>query len=146
MQLLEPLLLKFEGLRTKAYYCPAGKLTIGVGHTGPEVLLHSEWSREKCLAVMRMDAEQFLLGTIALCPTLTHSPAQLAAIADFSFNLGLGRLKASTLRRKLNAGDIQGAVRELRKWVNGGGKKLPGLVLRREVDIALLLNQPIVRG
>lgn len=41
---------------------------------------------------------------------------QLCAIADFAYNLGTGRLKSSTLRRKLNAGDIDGATDELRKW------------------------------
>jgi len=140
MQILEPLLLRFEGLRTKAYVCPAGKITIGVGHTGPEVRLGDEWSREKCIVVMRMDAERFIRGTLALCPTLTDKPHALAAIADFSYNLGLGRLKASTLRRRLNSGDIDGAANELRKWVMGGGKKLPGLVLRREAECTLLLK------
>lgn len=140
MRILEPLLLRFEGLRTRAYFCPAGKITIGVGHTGPEVRLQDEWSREKCIIVMRMDAERFIRGTLALCPTLADNPHALAAIADFSFNLGLCRLKASTLRRRLNAGDIDGAGRELRKWVFGGGRKLPGLVLRREAERALLLR------
>lgn len=140
MRILEPLLLRFEGLRTKAYICPAGKITIGVGHTGPEVRLGDEWSREKCIVVMRMDAERFIRGALALCPTLADKPHALAAIADFSYNLGLGRLKASTLRRKLNTGDIDGAAKELKKWVFGGGRRLNGLVLRREAERALLLN------
>ncbi len=139
-RILEPLLLRFEGLRTKAYICPAGKITIGVGHTGPEVRLGDEWSREKCIVVMRMDAERFISGTLALCPELAGKPYALAAIADFAYNLGLGRLKASTLRRKLNAGDVDAAADELRKWVLGGGKKLPGLVLRRETERALLIQ------
>ncbi len=140
MRILEPLLLRFEGLRTKAYFCPAGKITIGVGHTGPEVRLQDEWSRDKCIVVMRMDAERFISGTLTICPTLADKPHALAAIADFSYNLGLGQLKASTLRRKLNAGDIDGAAKELRKWVMGGGRKLPGLVIRRETERLLLLK------
>jgi lysozyme len=71
-----------------------------------------------------------------LCPGLRGE--RLAAIADFAYNLGLGRLKASTLRRRLNAGDYAGARQELRKWVRGGGRVLPGLVLRREAEAALV--------
>jgi lysozyme len=62
----------------------------------------------------------------------------MAAITDFAFNLGLTRLKASTLRRRLRAGDLAGAAAELRKWVRGGGRVLAGLVLRREAEAALL--------
>lgn len=83
-----------------------------------------------------MDAQKFARGTLALCPTLTGN--KLCAIADFSYNLGLGRLKSSTLRRKVNAGDWGAVPKELRKWVNGGGKRLNGLVIRREAEIGLL--------
>jgi lysozyme len=62
----------------------------------------------------------------------------LAAVTDFAFNLGLARLKGSTLRRRLVAGDMAGAANELRKWTRGGGRVLPGLVLRREAEVALL--------
>lgn len=83
-----------------------------------------------------MDAARFAKATLLLCPTLDGDG--LAAIADFSYNLGVGRLKASTLRRKLNGGDYDGARRELMKWVRGGGRVLPGLVTRRAVEAALL--------
>jgi lysozyme len=61
-----------------------------------------------------------------------------AILADFAYNLGATRLAGSTLRRKINAGDLQGARVELRKWVRAGGRILPGLVLRREAEAALL--------
>ncbi|MBK8677142.1 MAG: glycoside hydrolase family protein, partial [Cellvibrionales bacterium] len=57
---------------------------------------------------------------------------------DFAFNLGLGRLKASTLRRKINAGDWEAVPGELRKWTRGGNRVLRGLVARREAEILLL--------
>lgn len=91
-----------------------------------------KWAEER----LQADLQRFLRGTMALCPGL--SGAALGAIADFSFNCGLGRLKASTLRRRLNAGDMGGAKVELRKWVNGGGRRLPGLVLRREAEASLI--------
>lgn len=68
----------------------------------------SAWAQEYADRRMRMDAEQFARGTHMLCPFLDEKV--LCAIADFSCSLGLGRLKASMLRRKLNAGDIGGAA------------------------------------
>ena len=59
---------------------------------------------------------------------------RLGAIVDFVFNLGAGRLQASTLRRKINAMDWDAVPIELNKWVYGGGKKLKGLVLRRQME------------
>jgi lysozyme len=59
------------------------------------------------------------------------------AIVDFAYNLGVGRLQTSTLRRKLNAQDWEGAKEQLRLWVRGGGRVLPGLVKRRDAECAL---------
>lgn len=81
---------------------------------------------------------KFVRGTLELCPDLTGD--KLCAIADFAYNLGLGRLRASTLRRRVNEEDWAGAAAELAKWVNGGGRKLPGLVKRRAVEAAILLG------
>lgn len=85
---------------------------------------------------MNQDANAFEKSAKALCPSLTGN--NLAAIADFAYNLGTTRLAGSTLRRKINAGDIEGAKRELSRWVYAGGVKLPGLVLRRAAEAALL--------
>jgi lysozyme len=60
----------------------------------------------------------------------------IAAIVDFTFNLGAGRLQTSTLRRRINQMDWTGAALELRKWVHCGGRVLPGLVARRQAEIA----------
>ena len=130
------LIKRFEGCKLMPYYCPAGVLTCGWGSTGPDVFPGRAWTQEYADSRMLMDAQKFARGTLALCPSLTGN--KLSAIADFSYNLGIGRLKASTLRRKVNAGDWSGVPAELRKWVNGGGRRLPGLVLRREAEIALL--------
>ncbi|MBM9614727.1 lysozyme [Desulfobulbus rhabdoformis] len=77
-----------------------------------------------------------------LCPALLSCPGpndqNIGAIADFAYNLGATRLAGSTLRRKINAGDFEGARAELKKWVCGGGRILPGLVLRREAEAAAL--------
>ena len=63
-----------------------------------------------------------------------------AHIVDFTFNLGAGRLQTSTLRRRVNQRDWTAAATELRRWIYGGGKVLPGLVKRREAEAAWLLN------
>jgi len=130
------LIRSFEGLRLKAYYCPAGVLTCGYGSTGPDITPETVWSLEQAEARMIADAGSFTAATQAMCVALAGDA--LAAVADFAYNLGLTRLKGSTLRRKLNSGDMAGAKAELRKWVRGGGRVLPGLVLRREAEAALL--------
>jgi GH24 family phage-related lysozyme (muramidase) len=65
---------------------------------------------------------------------------QFDALVDFAYNVGDQSLCTSTLLKKLNAGDYSGASAEFGKWVNGGGKKLPGLVRRREAERRLFLG------
>jgi lysozyme len=82
-----------------------------------------------------------LRATLRYCPVLANEPeGRLAAIVDFTFNLGAGRLQASTLRRRVNQRDWSGAAQELRRWVYGAGRVLPGLVLRREAEIDMLVR------
>lgn len=130
------LIRRFEGCRLTPYICPAGVWTCGWGSTGPDVFPGRSWTQEYADQRMYADALKFARGTLELCPNL--SGARLCAIADFAYNLGLGRLKSSTLRRKVNAEDWEAAKAEIRKWVNGGGRRLPGLVLRRDAEAALL--------
>lgn len=130
------LIRRFEGLRLKAYFCPAGVLTCGYGSTGPDIKPDTVWTKEQAEARMLSDATRFATAARALCPGQTDDIR--AALADFAYNLGATRLAGSTLRRKINAGDIDGARVELKKWVRGGGKILPGLVVRRAAEAALL--------
>lgn len=130
------LIKQFEGCRLMPYLCPAGVWTCGWGSTGPDVMPGQAWTQDYADMRLTQDAIKFARGALALCPLLTGTAH--AAIADFAYNLGLGRLRASTLRRRINAGDMAGAVAELRKWVRGGGRVLPGLVARRAAEAALL--------
>jgi len=66
----------------------------------------------------------------------------LAGRLHFTFNLGAGRLQTSTLRRRVNQRDWDAAGKELRRWIYGGGKILPGLVARREAEVMLLIAEP----
>ena len=127
----------FEGLRLKAYKCPAGVWTVGWGHTkgayeGQEITV------PEAEALILLDMQEALTGTLKLCPILAKHPVKLAAISDFTFNLGAGNFRASTLRKRLLQEDFDGAIHELKKWVNGGGKRLPGLVRRRYAEAILL--------
>lgn len=130
------LIRRFEGCRLMPYYCPAGVLTCGWGSTGWGIIPGRAWTQEYADQRMREDAIRFARGTLALCPRLRGKP--LCGVSDFSYNLGLTRLKNSTLRRKINAGDINGAIVEMMKWTRGGGKVLRGLVIRRSADAACL--------
>jgi lysozyme len=119
------------------YICPAGYWTIGYGvlcqKDHPEITLEEgEQMLDRLLPV-------YVNHALRLSPRLhNESDERLAAISDFVFNLGAGRYKASTLRRVVNQGEWGRAKEELKKWVWGGGKKLPGLIKRREAEAALL--------
>jgi lysozyme len=77
---------------------------------------------------------------LKLCDRLpAMGPGAVAAILDFTYNLGSGNLAASTLRKRIQAGDKDGAKSELMKWVKGGGRVLPGLVKRRTSEAALMV-------
>jgi lysozyme len=124
--------------RAHPYICPTGYLTIGFGHLcDPE---HPPITEAEAEVYLARDLMTALNATLRYCPVLaTESEARLAAIVDFTFNLGAGRLQTSTLRRRINQRDWPDAAQELRRWVNGGGKVLPGLVARREAEIVLLV-------
>ncbi|MFI3187486.1 MAG: lysozyme, partial [Methylococcaceae bacterium] len=93
-------------------------------------------SRARGEAMLIDELVKLVPWVIALCPTLYGK--RLAAILDFTYNLGIGRLRASTLRKRINAKEWESARIELLKWNKGGGKVLPGLVRRREVEARLI--------
>ena len=138
---------RFEGFERKVkrgteitaipYVCPAGFWTIGYGHLcDPQ---HQPITEADAHTYLAHDLQTALNATLRYCPVLaTETEARLAAIVDFTFNLGVGRLQTSTLRRRINQRDWQNAAKELRRWVYGGGKKLKGLVLRRETEATLI--------
>jgi lysozyme len=119
------------------YVCPAGFWTIGYGHLCAQD--HPPITQEEAEAYLAQDLAKALNATLRYCPVLaTESEGLLAAIIDFTFNLGSGRLQTSTLRLRINQRDWAAVERELRRWVYGGGKILPGLVKRRDAEIAFL--------
>ena len=130
-----------RGIETSAvpYICPAGFWTIGYGHLcDPK---HPPITEAEAEVYLARDLQTALTATLRYCPVLATEPeGRLAAIVDFTFNLGAGRIQTSTLRRRINQRDWAAAATELRRWVYGGGKVLPVLVTRREAEVALLLR------
>lgn len=144
VQVARDLCLVFEGLYLKPYLCPANVPTIGVGSTfyenGTRVsLADPAISRQRAMALLEWELNHCLPKVRRLCPALKDWGEQATgAILDFAFNCGTGALQSSTLRKRINADDLDGAKTELMRWVRGGGKVLPGLVRRRAAEIALL--------
>lgn len=141
---------RFEGFRAKPYICPAGVPTIGYGSTyyadGRKVTMQDAPISEPAARelLMRELFHTYAPGVLRQCPgllplaLLQDDWRKLNAIVDFAYNLGVGRLQTSTLRRKINAQDWHGAKEQLMLWVRGGGRVLPGLVARRKAEVALI--------
>lgn len=143
LRLVMALCLHFEGLYLRPYLCPAGVPTVGAGSTRyldgrPVRLTDPPITKEHAMVLLRHKLlTEYMPGVRRLCGAV-DDPGRLAALSDFAYNLGVGALKASTLRRKVLAGDWDAVPTELRKWVIAGGKAQRGLVRRREAEIALL--------
>jgi lysozyme len=136
---------RFEGFASRPYLCPAGVPTIGYGAThymdGRRVTLTDRpISQEAAARLLLLQIERiYLPAVLAHCPGLAgESAGRLAAIIDWTFNLGGTRLKSSTLRRKINAGQWDEVPAELLKWRFAAGRELRGLLLRRQAEASLV--------
>ena len=128
---------KHDPHRAYPYICPAGFWTIGYGHLCEQS--HPPITDDEAEDYLAQDLQTALRATLRYCPAMaTEAEGRLAAIVDFTFNLGAGRLQTSTLRRRINQRDWSNASFELRRWVRAGGKVLPGLMVRREAEATLL--------
>lgn len=138
-----PVIKRFEGCHTikgglvYPYMCPAGYPTQGWGIVVPsmdvEPITLDEADRRFYAAL-----PAYLLSAVQLSPILAQHPRRWGAIGSFVFNLGSGRYRASTLRKRVNEGDWDAAVQEILRWNRGGGRVLPGLVRRRNVEAEML--------
>jgi lysozyme len=144
LELAAELCRRFEGYRAKPYLCPAGVPTIGYGSTyyadkRKVTLEDPPMDKDNANALLLVELEHtYLPGVLRNCPGLIVDERKLNAIVDFAYNLGVGRLQTSTLKRKINANDWEGAKEQLMLWTRGGGKVLPGLLKRRTAECALL--------
>lgn len=138
------LIKRFEGFSATRYICPAGWWTIGFGAIHgldgqPVTAATPPVTEEEAETLMRRDlavAERAALRLI----TVPLSDGRFNALASFAFNLGGGALQRSTLRRKVNREEHADVPDEFRKWVWGGGRKLPGLIRRREEEAEMYVG------
>jgi lysozyme len=140
------LIARFEGFVPRPYNDAAGHATIGFGH-----LIHhgrvtaadrAKWgtvTRERGLTLLAADAQD-AARAVEQGVHVTLSQEQFDALVSFVFNVGVGAFGSSTLLRKLNAGDRQGAADELLRWSRAGGRVLEGLLSRRRAERALFLS------
>ncbi len=124
---------EFEGYKAKAYKAiPSEKfLTIGYGHYGADVRKDMRITKDAATELLKKDLapiERYLSGTEGI-----DNQFKFDACVDFCFNLGMGNFSGSTLHKKILAHAPEKEIRaEFMRWVYGGGKRLPGLVKRRE--------------
>lgn len=128
----------FEGLKLRAYKCPADIWTIGYGHTdgvAPDDIV----TEAQAISLLFEDvAKSERAVNQYVHVTLTQN--QFDALVSFIFNLGIGNFRTSMLLKKINAGDYDGASKEFGRWIHAGGKALAGLVSRREAESALFMK------
>lgn len=133
------LIKAFEGLVLKAYTCPAGVLTIGYGHTGPDVYPGLRITADQAEDLLRKDLAKFERGVLMYLDGVPTAQAQFDAMVSLAFNIGLGGFMRSSVLRHHKAGNRLRAAASFLMWVKGGGKTLPGLVRRRNAERKLYL-------
>ena len=140
----------WEGLQTKMYLDSAGLPTIGAGHLLTRAELRSgkvtirghaiPWgmglAEHECLVLLDDDA-RLAVAAVNRMVTVPLTQDGFDALVSFTFNSGSGALQSSTLLKRLNAGHLDKVPEQLRRWVHCAGKTVPGLVNRREAEVAL---------
>lgn len=143
LAILLPLLERFEGFRPKPYLCSAGVPTIGFGATryldGRRVqLTDPPITREHALHLLREQVlRDYLPEVLKLCHGL-DTTQRIAAVTSWAYNCGIGALRASTMRKRINAKDWPAARKECLRWNKAGGRVVPGLTRRRQTEAGML--------
>jgi len=133
------LIKDFEGCKLSAYKDIVGVLTIGYGSTGSHVTPGLKISQEEADELLIKDLRRFEDGVEKLV-TCKLNDNQFSALVCFSFNVGLGSLKSSTMLKLLNANDFTAAAEQFLRWDKAQGKKIAGLTRRRAAERALFLS------
>lgn len=127
-----------EGREYDPYFDVAGVLTVCDGHTGKGIIKGKAYTDDECDALLQKDlipVKRVVDGAVKV----PIGEFTRAALYSFTYNVGNTAFLNSTLLRKLNAGDKQGACNELQRWIMAGGKKWQGLVNRREIEREICL-------
>ncbi|MBN1254016.1 MAG: lysozyme [Deltaproteobacteria bacterium] len=135
------LIKHFETFVDHVYICPAGYPTVGYGH------VVREWEKERYAEGITEEEAEVLLqadlkryeASVCRLITVPLDDGMYDALVSFTFNLGGGALQRSTLRSRLNREEYEGASDEFLKWVYAGGRKLNGLIRRRQTERYLFM-------
>lgn len=140
------LIKEFEGLRLRAYLCPADVPTIGYGTTvypdGRRIRVGDEITQQQAEDYLRNDLRVFE-REVERMVRVPVNENQFSALVSFAYNTGSSALQKSTLLRLLNAHNYAGAAEQFARWTYAGGKSLPGLVRRRAAERALFIKTDI---
>lgn len=134
---IEFLIKEEGGIKLKAYKCQAGILTIGVGHTGKDVVSGMEISKEEAIELLKSDLKRFedVVNKSIKYPIEQN---QFDALVSLAFNIGTNAFANSTVVKRINGGaDMKDIEEAWKMWRKGGGKVLPILVARRGREINL---------
>lgn len=131
------IVMDFEQCRLEAYTCPAGKVTIGWGHTG-DVKLGMKVTQHQADVILEHDLQKFEQAVSEMAPNTNAN--QNSALVSLCFNIGIEAFRKSTLLRYVVADRPAAAAAQFAKWVHAGDKVLPGLVKRRAAEAALFLT------
>jgi lysozyme len=133
------LIKKFEGCRLKAYRCSANVLTIGYGHTGgvKEDDTITQPEADKLLENDIAKFEEYVSDNVIV----ELKQYQFDALVAWTFNLGVGNLRSSTMLKKLNESDYDSVPSEMKRWNKAAGKTLDGLIRRRKAEGLLFENK-----
>jgi lysozyme len=132
----------FEGCRLIAYPDPGtggDPWTIGYGHTGPDVHPGMTITLEQAEDLLAQDVKRAEADVNAKLIVKVNQE-EFDALVDFAFNCGCGNLNNSTLLKKLNANDFEGAAQEFLKWDMAAGHHMAGLLKRRQAEELLFLK------
>lgn len=130
----------FEGFKGTAYRDAVGVWTIGYGFTRG-VKPGDVMTREEADLRLEVELPPRAAAILKLCP-VELLDYEMDALVDFVYNLGVNALRSSALRQKLLRGDHAAAALEFNRWVFAGGRKLPGLIIRREAERQRFLGGP----
>ncbi|WP_313587780.1 lysozyme [Aquidulcibacter sp.] len=130
------LIKSFEGLKLRAYLCPAKVWTIGFGSTGQHVTPGKVITEAQAEELLKDDLDRFEAAVTRLVTVPLHQN-QYDALVSFAFNVGISALERSTLLKRVNAKLFDQAKAEFAKWNRAGGRPLAGLTRRRAAEAAL---------
>lgn len=140
------LIKKSEGFRGNAYPDPAtGAKPYTVGHgttiypSGMPVKLGDKVTEQQADAYLRNDVKNFE-AAVSKAVKVKLTQGQFDALVSFTYNVGPANMASSTLIKKLNAGDVNGAADEFPRWNKAAGKVMAGLTTRRAAERALFLS------